>query len=270
MTTQPCEYDAGGRMRIPLFKALVTGTLAIAIPALAQQQPQPQQPIRRPDGGTSGSMESIFIAPKPGAPFSFTLHTEWMRPLGNGGAFTLTNERHIVRDGRGRIYQERWALVPKGGQAKSVMTTIQITDPEQHTWYNCITFTKVCDLYHYSLSSTDVFAPFTAPTSSSPKGTSSHEHQDLGVSTYQGENTHGYREITTIAPGEMGNDQPMVSTREFWYAPRLAVNLLSTVDDPFSGKQVFTVKDLSISEPEPSYFQVPVDYKVVDRRAEEN
>jgi hypothetical protein len=257
------------RMRIRLLHGLAAGTLAIAISALAQQQPQPQQPIRRPDGGTSGNMESIFIAPKPGAPFSFTLHTEWTRPLGNGGTFTFTNERHIVRDGRGRIYQERWLLVPKGGQQKSIMTTIQITDPEQHTWYNCVTFTKVCDIYRYSLSSTDVFVPFTAPTSSSPTGTSSHQHQDLGVSTYEGENTHGYRETTTIEPGVMGNDQPMVSTREFWYAPRLAVNLLSIVDSPISGKQVFTVKDLSISEPEPSYFQVPVDYKVVDRRNEE-
>jgi len=253
-------------MRIRLLHALAAVTLALAMSALAQQQ----QTIRRPDGGTSGSMESIFIAPKPGAPFSFTLHTEWTRPLGNGGTFTFTNERLIVRDGRGRIYQERWALVPKGGRAQSVMTTIQITDPEQHTWYNCITFTKVCDLYRYSLSSTDVFVPFTAPTSFSPTGTSSHQHQDLGVNTYEGENTHGYRETTTIEPGGMGNDKPMVSTREFWYAPRLAVNLLSLVDDPLSGKQIFTVKDLSISEPGPGYFQVPVDYKVVDRRDEEN
>ena len=116
----------------------------------------------------------------------------------------------------------------------------------------------------------DVFVPFTAPTSASPTGDSSHQHQDLGVSTYEGENTHGYRETTTIEPGVMGNDQPMVSTREFWYAPRLAVNLLSIVDSPISGKQVFTVKDLSISEPEPGYFQAPVDYKVVDRRHEKD
>ena len=75
---------------------------------------------------------------------------------------------------------------------------------------------------------------------------------------------------STIEPGVMGNDKPMVTTREFWYAPRLAVNLVSIVDSPLSGKQVFTVNGLSISEPEPGYFQVPTDYKVVDRREEEN
>jgi hypothetical protein len=160
--------------------------------------------------------------------------------------------------------------VPKGGNAKSVMTTIQITDPEQHTWCNCDTATRVCDLYRYRLSSTDDFVPFTAPNSVAPNGKSSHQHQDLGASTYEGEDTHGYRETTTIEPGVMGNDKPMVITREFWWSPRLAINLISTVDNPISGKQVFTVKDLSISEPDPNYFQVPADYKVVDRRDEEN
>jgi hypothetical protein len=249
---------------------LLTGVaLAFAMPAVAQDQSQ-QQPVRRPDGGTRGKMESIFIAPKAGAPFSFTLHTEWIRPLGNGGTFTFVNERHIVRDGRGRIYQERWLLVPKGGTAKSFMTTIQITDPEQHTWYNCDTGTKVCDLYRYRLSSSDDFVPFTAPSSVAPNGRSSHEHQDLGASTYEGEDTHGYRETTTIEPGVVGNDKPMVTTREFWWSPCLAINLMSIVDNPVSGKQVFTVKDLSISEPDPGFFQVPADYKVVDRRDEEN
>ena len=58
--------------------------------------------------------------------------------------------------------------MPKGGKVKSFMTTIQITDPEQHTWYNCVTATKVCDLYRYRLSSTDKFVPFVAPTASAP------------------------------------------------------------------------------------------------------
>jgi len=257
-------------MNIRLLSLLAGATLAFALSAVAQDQPHRQEPVRRPDGGANGTMESIFVAPKPGAPFSFTLHTEWTRPLGNGGTMTLMNERHIVRDSRGRIYQERWMLVPKGGKAKSFMTTIQITDPEEHTWYNCITTTKVCDLYRYRLSSTDEFVPFTAPTSVAPNASSSHQHQDLGANTWEGELTHGYRETTTIEPGVMGNDKPMVTTREFWYAPRLAINLLSIVDSPITGKQVFTVQDLSISEPEPTYFEVPTDYKVVDRRGEEN
>jgi hypothetical protein len=65
---------------------------------LAQSEIKPQPPvIHIQDGGTSGRMESIFIPPLVGAPFSLTLVTEWSRPLGNGGTFTLANRRRIVR-----------------------------------------------------------------------------------------------------------------------------------------------------------------------------
>jgi hypothetical protein len=64
----------------------------------------------------------------------------------------------------------------------------------------------------------------------------------------------------------MGNDKPMVTMREFWYSPELAINLISIVDAPQSGKQVFTAKDVKTSEPEPSLFIVPDEYKIVDRR----
>jgi hypothetical protein len=63
----------------------------------------------------------------------------------------------------------------------------------------------------------------------------------------------------------MGNDKPMAVTREFWYSTYLAVNLISIVDEPMTGKQVFTVKELSTAEPDPSFFEVPADYKVIDR-----
>jgi hypothetical protein len=256
-------------MRVRRLLPLLLTKLACASMAFAQAPTQPAV-VRVPDGGASGRMESIFIPPKAGAPFSFTLVTEWSRLLGNGGTFTLTNERHIVRDSKGRIYQERWMLVPKGGAIKSRMDVFQITDPEQHTWYNCITATKVCDLYSYRLTTTDKFQPAIGTSGPLSNGNGFRIHEDLGLSSTEGEETHGYRETTTINTGVMGNDKPMVSSREFWYSPRLAVNLISTVDDPQSGKQVFTVKELSTSEPEPGFFEVPGEYKIVDRMNEQN
>ena len=111
---------------LPVTQALPAMLLASIAMA---QAPQQQNVIRVPDGGTRGRMESIFVPPKAGAPFSFTLVTEWKRPMDNGGTFTLTNERHIARDSKGRIYQERWLLVPKGGTIKSQMDVFQVTDP---------------------------------------------------------------------------------------------------------------------------------------------
>lgn len=237
--------------------------------AVCQAQNQAQQPVvQTRDGGTSGRMESIFVPAMAGAPFSLTLVAEWSRPLGNGGSFTLANQRRIVRDGKGRIYQERWILVPKGGKIQSHMDVIQITDPAQHTWYNCGVQEKTCDLLPYSGSTEKVYKPVTGTTGSMPNGQGFHQHEELGVSSSNGVNTTGYRETTTINAGVFGNDQPMVTTREFWYSAQLGINLISTIDDPQSGKQVFTVKDLTTSEPDPKFFELPEGYKVVDQRKE--
>jgi hypothetical protein len=244
-------------------------TLGILFFPFATNAQTPSKPeVVRPDGGTSGRMESIFIPPKAEAPFSLTLVTEWSRPLSNGGTFTLTNQRRIVRDGRGRIYQERWILVPKGGDVKSRMDIFQITDPEQHTWYNCDTTNKVCELLKYRFTTEDNFQPAIGDSGPLANGKGSRQHEDLGLNRTEGLETHGYRETVTINPGVMGNDKSMVTTREFWYSPELAINLVSIVDAPQSGKQVFIAKDLTSTEPEPSLFVVPDEYKIVDKRDE--
>jgi len=235
--------------------------------AQAQQTPSPQTIVRQ-DGGESGRMESVFFPPKAGAPFTLTLATEWSRPLGNGGSFTLVNERHIMRDQSGRIYQERWLLVPKGGKIQSRMDIFQITDPHRHTWYNCAPEHKVCDLYRYSLTTQAEYPPAIRDSGPLSNGNGFHQHEDLGLSASNGVETHGYRETTTINAGVMGNDKPMVTTREFWYSPQLGFNLESTVETPQTGKQVFTVKELSTSAPDPNFFVVPEGYKIVDRTHE--
>ncbi len=235
--------------------------------APAQTTPQPQPPVvHGNDGGTSGRMESIFIPPIPGAPFTLTLVTEWSRPLSSGGSFTLANRRHIARDGKGRIYQERWILVPKGSKIESHMDIFQITDPAQHTWYNCGVREKVCDLLPYGLTTDMIYKPAIGTTGALPNGKGFHQHEELGLSNARGVDTTGYRETTTLNPGVLGNDQPMVLTREFWYSPHLGINLVSKVDDPQSGKQTFEVVELTTSEPDPKFFLLPEGYKVVDQR----
>lgn len=244
---------------------LATFALSFASMASAQEQNVPAT-VSVNDGGVSGPMQSIFVPPKAGAPFSLTLATEWSRPLSNGGSYTLANERKIARDASGRLYEERWILVPKGGDIKSRMNVFQIADPEAHTWYNCNTATKVCDLMKYRYTTEDTYQPAIGTTRPLPNNKGSRLHEDLGPGSTEGVETHGYRETITLNPGVMGNDKPMVTTREFWWSPELGLNLMSIVDSPESGKQIFTVKSLSTSPPEPGLFVVPDDYKIVDRR----
>lgn len=245
-------------------------TLLLSTCALpAQQAPPPV--INFSDGGASpsgaGPMESIFLPPLREAPFNLVLAAEWSRPMENGGTFTLANQRRIVRDSRGRIYQERWILVPKGGDIKSTMNVFQITDPVDHTWLNCSTHNHICELLPYNLTLQTKYLPSIGVSGPLRSGKGFMQVDDLGVATVQAMETHGYRITMTYSPGTMGNDQPMVVIREFWFSPVLGINLSSMVNNPQSGKQVFSVKELSTSEPDPALFEVPEGYRIVDHRA---
>ena len=96
-----------------LFAAITSAQLVSTAPGAQPQGTQkPVQQFFAQYGGTREVLESIVIPPKAQAPFSLLLQTEWVKTLSDGGTITSVNERHIARDSKGRIYQERWFLVP--------------------------------------------------------------------------------------------------------------------------------------------------------------
>jgi hypothetical protein len=233
-------------------------------------QQKPQQKFYVQDGGTRETLESIVITPKAGAPFTLTLETEWMRTLYDGGTVTLVNQRRIARDAAGRIYQERWWLVPKNGKIESKMTTIQISDPNAHTHYNCFPLEEkhVCELTTFAPSTTAVYKMDGPPPGPLPNDAGTVIHEDLGTQLVSGVETNGARDATIYNPGVFGNDRKVTVEREFWYAPQLGINLLSKRSDPRFGTQTFTVTNLILSEPDGKLFDLPEGFKVVDRRQE--
>jgi hypothetical protein len=86
--------------------------------------------------------------------------------------------------------------------------------------------------------------------------------ESLGSDVIDGLNVAGTRETISINPGVVGNSQPLVTTREFWYSPDLQVNLSVTRKDPREGSQVIHVVDLSRAEPDPAMFQAPAGFVV--------
>ena len=173
---------------------------------------------------------------------------------------TFVNERHIARDGQGRIYEERWTLVPKNGDLKPFMTWIQISDPERRVWFNCSPHTHICDQRRYDPR---IDLPAASRRTGS-RGDGSESWEDLGERTILGVETVGVRKTTTINPGVMGNDQPLTSVREYWHSDLLGINLLSTVSSPLFGKQVFTITEMNPGEPDPQLFDLPAGYSVRD------
>ena len=222
------------------------------------------------DGGGQEVLQSIFVPYMANAPFSLTLTAEWSRPFTNGGTFATANSRPIKRDSAGRIYEERWLMSPKGSNIPSRMSWIQIADPLAHTLYQCEPRRKVCELLTLTDPVTARFDP--ARFKSGPlkdakgdeKGTRTHD--DLGEGSFVGMRVHEYRDTTTVNPGVLGNDLPMSTVRQYRFCAELGLNLSSILEAAQIGRQVFTVTEISTTEPDPSFFQPPQGYKVVDQR----
>ena len=231
-----------------------------------QQNGSPE--VTMHDGGVRQTLESIYIPPIPNAPFTAVVHTQWIRTLPDGGTLTVVNQRQIARDSTGRIYEERWLLVPKDSNVKSQMNVIQIVDPVAHTLHNCFTLQTPhrCELLDYRGATTAVYRPPAVQNGPLPDGSGFRTHEELGSQDLAGIETVGTRDTTTINQGVMGNDRPYNIVREFWYAASLGINIRSEINNPSFGKQIFTVTDVTLSEPDPKLFQLPDGYEVVDRR----
>jgi hypothetical protein len=259
LTLMPGLYCAGARGQV----------VTTAPGAQPQGSQKPAQQYFAQDGGTTEVLESIVIPPKTNAPFSLLLQTEWVKTLSDGGTMTMENERRIARDSKGRIYQERWYLVPKNGTQKSAMNVIQIADPNTHTAYNCFMLVEPhrCALLNYTPSVNAVYN-FERPSASGtlPDEAGSTIHDNLGKQLLNGLETIGSKDSVVYNPGVYGNDRKMTVEREFWYSPQLGINLLSKRSDPRFGTQTFTVTNLILSEPDQRLFEVPAGFEIVDQR----
>jgi len=249
--------------------------LALLAAAATAQTPHPQDGgttgVIMRDGGVSETLQSIYIPPLLNAPFTAIVHTEWTRPLAEGGTYTFVNQRKVARDSQGRIYEERWLLAPRGSESQSRMNVIQIADPNAHTLYNCFTLQTPhrCTLETFRETPQMVYKPDIGTTGPLPNNMGSQLHEDLGTRPIEGIETHGTRDTVNYNSGVMGSDQPFSTHREFWQAPHLGINLSSEVVGPRVGKQVFTLSDVSLSEPDPALFELPEGYTVLDHRTQQ-
>ncbi|HEV2222806.1 MAG TPA: hypothetical protein VGR84_07385 [Candidatus Acidoferrales bacterium] len=84
----------------------------------------------------------------------------------------------------------------------------------------------------------------------------------LGTKTINGLTVQGTRRIRTIPVGRIGNDKPIVITREEWYSPDLQMVISSTRSDPRFGTTTYQLTNINRAEPPQSLFIVPPDYTV--------
>lgn len=221
-----------------------------------------QEPSRGPDGGTSTRVSGVELLAIPGMPFFAKTATEWTRKLEDGSSITTRLEANLGRDGRGRLYRERHSFVPANSNERSPLNIIHLSDPRTRTQMFCMVRAMECQLLDFSPQTT--FEDRSTGVNST--GTRSLTRESLGSDVIEGLYVTGTRETTTINAAVIGNEQPIISTREFWYSDRLKTNLLVIRDDPRTGRQVIRLSHIAVGEPDPHLFDVPIGYKIVDQR----
>jgi hypothetical protein len=86
--------------------------------------------------------------------------------------------------------------------------------------------------------------------------------EPLGKQTIEGVEAEGTRYITTIAAGEVGNEQPISIVSESWYSPELQTVVMSKHGDPRVGENTYRLTNINRGEPAHSLFELPADYTV--------
>jgi hypothetical protein len=88
--------------------------------------------------------------------------------------------------------------------------------------------------------------------------------EDLGSQTMEGVLVNGVRTTHTIPAGQIGNERPITIVTEVWTSPDLKTVVYSKRSDPRMGEQTFRLTNIVRTEPSPSLFTVPADFKIVD------
>jgi len=123
---------------------------------------------------------------------------------------------------------------------------IEISDPVARELYICMPHGRTCQVEVFSPPES---LPYTPPAKAHMAQGSSSESVDLGKQSVGGLERSA-RERTTIIPaGTIGNNGPLLSKREFWFSPRLGVNLISKRQDPFKAGTAETSKFFSDNRP---------------------
>jgi opacity protein-like surface antigen len=88
--------------------------------------------------------------------------------------------------------------------------------------------------------------------------------ESLGAQILEGVSAQGDRQTTTIDAGAIGNDRPIQIVSERWYSPDLQMEVMTRHSDPRTGEQMTRLININRAEPDPSLFQVPAGYSIVE------
>jgi len=229
-------------LRLPFVLLLLLAGAEVAGAQNVREQP-PLYP------GAFTQIPGVFVTPVAGAPFTATVMIVSKQPTADGSVETRMTQVLIARDSRGRIRNERHALVPEGFHGMPPLLGVHIFDPA----------TRISYMYNpATMIARQQLVPPPPSQHADPNSV------DLGYQTLNGLQAKGSH-ITRVIPAEAsGTGKPVTITDEVWYSEDLHMNLLEEHTDLRGGKQSVAILSIDRKEPSPSLFDVPAGYKIVD------
>ena len=223
------------------------------------------------------------IQPKPrqnmmNEPFTADAITTVARTLADGTHITRqTMLVKMYRDSTGRTRSDRMPSPLLAG-APAPPATVLITDPLSGYSYILDTTQKIARRSAMpkggSAISGAIGQPMTpppaqnAPPPTPGKAQPLFKTEDLGTQFMEGLSVHGRRTTMTYPVGSIGNDREIANVSEIWSNTELGLMILQDRSDPRTGETVTKLENISRTQPDPTLFQPPADYKIVDVVAE--
>jgi hypothetical protein len=229
---------------------------------------------------TSISLPDIPGIPVKEAPFSAKLLIERKTLQANEATPPTISSASICRNGVGIMRTEK-IIYDSAGVS---VTIIQILDPNTRLSYTLdpkhrlahrasldqkpfgIAFTGnpalIAD-FNYGLS-TEYWMRSIAGITVQHLGLGSYgDSVPVGEQDIAGFHVVGSQQTETLPKGKQDPDRISVTT---WYSAVLRSTIVLKISDSREGERTMTLTNIQIGEPEPSLFQIPSNYKVVDEQ----
>jgi uncharacterized protein YecT (DUF1311 family) len=228
--------------------------------SLAGQTPTVYTAAGIANAGASGNGSYMPLAA--GAPFRAKVVSTSTRLLPDGTTVSQKFYSMAARDNTGKMYREERGVLAANSDMEPPLVLTIVYDPKTGLSTTCTASRRTCRL---------AVMPTNAkldeePTGLSADGNSTLTREDLGWKKIGELDAQGARETKLYRAGSLGNDKPLVVTREYWYSPRLQIILQMTKKDPRSGTQTSEVTEMKLGEPGAEWFAVPIGYRVLEER----
>ena len=202
------------------------------------------------------SAQDVFVTPVANAPFSAVINIERTIINPDGSVIQLKNVRKIARDSRGRIHNESRVPVLASSTETPQLLHIHLYDPQTRISTEIDPSKQLfwTQVLNQPPSTEPPSLRFSAPDGQAPPNEFAKE-EDLGTREIEGVSAHGIRQAQTIPADASGKE--IVITDEYWYSAELRINLLIKHNDPRSGSKTMTVNQITRTEPDQAFFEVP-------------